>query len=59
MTTVQTHAEYKPLTQMLLELDEQEDLSPEEDALAEMITLLIEKYEERRYPCLGWRRMNR
>ena len=33
MTTVQTHAEHKRLTQMLLELDEQEDLSPEDYAM--------------------------
>jgi HTH-type transcriptional regulator/antitoxin HigA len=37
-------------TRMLLELDEREDLSAEEEALAEMLTLLIEDYEERRYP---------
>jgi len=35
---------------MLLELDEREDLSAEEEALAEVLTLLIEDYEEKHYP---------
>ena len=35
---------------MLLELDEREDLSPEEEALAEVLTLLIEDYEEKCHP---------
>ena len=35
---------------MLLELDEREDRAPEEDALAEVVTLLIEDYEEKHYP---------
>ena len=30
---------------MLLQLDEREDLSSEEEALAEVLTLLIEDYE--------------
>jgi HTH-type transcriptional regulator/antitoxin HigA len=38
------------LTQMLLHLDERGDLTPEEEALAEVLTLLIEDYEEKRYP---------
>jgi HTH-type transcriptional regulator / antitoxin HigA len=38
------------LTEMLLRLDERDDLSPEEEALAEVLTLLIEDYEEKRYP---------
>ena len=32
---------------MLLQLDEREDLSPEEEALAEVLTLLVEDYEEK------------
>ena len=32
---------------MLMQLDEREDLSPEEKALAEVLTLLIEDYEVR------------
>ncbi len=38
------------LTEMLLALDEREDLSPEEEALAEVLTLLIEDYEEKAHP---------
>jgi HTH-type transcriptional regulator/antitoxin HigA len=47
---VRNEAERERLTRMLLELDEREDLSPEEQALAEVLTLLIEDYEERRHP---------
>ena len=43
-------AEHARLTEMLLRLDEREDLSPEEDALAEVLTLLIEDYEEKYHP---------
>jgi HTH-type transcriptional regulator/antitoxin HigA len=42
--------EHARLTQMLLGLDERDDLTPEEEALAEVLTLLIEDYEEKRYP---------
>jgi HTH-type transcriptional regulator/antitoxin HigA len=42
--------EHERLTQMLLRLDERDDLSPEEEALAEVLTLLIEDYEEKCYP---------
>jgi HTH-type transcriptional regulator / antitoxin HigA len=42
--------EHARLTQMLLRLDESDGLKPEEEALAEMLTLLIEDYEEKRYP---------
>ena len=38
------------LTEMLLRLDEREGLSPEEEALAEVLTLLIEDYEEKYHP---------
>ena len=38
------------LTQMLLRLDERDDPAPEEESLAEMLTLRIEDYEEKRYP---------
>ena len=37
-------------TALLLELDELDDPSPEQQALAEVLTLLIQDYEERRYP---------
>ena len=43
-------AEHARVTDLLLELDEREDLSPEEDALAEVLTLLIEDYEEKYHP---------
>lgn len=38
------------LTEELLNLDQREDLTPEEEALAEILTLLIQDYEEKRYP---------
>lgn len=47
---IHTGAEHSRLTGMLLELDEREDLSTEEDALAEVLTLLIEDYEEKDHP---------
>ena len=47
---IRTEAEHTRLTAMLLELDEREDLSPEEEALAEVMTLLIEDYEEKYHP---------
>ena len=47
---IRTGDELKRLTGMLLALDQREDLSPEEEALAEVLTLLIEDYEEKRYP---------
>jgi len=47
---IREDGEHARLTQMLLRLDESDDLKPEEEALAEMLTLLIEDYEEKRYP---------
>ena len=47
---IRNDEEHRRLTQMLLELDERESRTPEEDALAEMLTLLIEDFEEKRYP---------
>ena len=47
---IHTEVEHARLTEMLLELDEREDLSPEEEALAEVLTLLIEDYEEKCHP---------
>ena len=43
-------AEHARLTGILLKLDERDDLSPEEEALAEVLTLLIEDYEEKHHP---------
>lgn len=47
---IHSGSEHARLTGMLLELDEREDLSPEEEALAEVLTLLIEDYEEKYHP---------
>src|SRR5258708_6633079 len=38
------------ITASLLALDERDNLSPEEEALAEILTLLIEDYEEKYHP---------
>ena len=38
------------MTELLLELDEREDLSAEEEQLAEMLTILIENFEAKHYP---------
>jgi HTH-type transcriptional regulator/antitoxin HigA len=48
--SIQSEDEHQRLMQILLELDEREDLSPEEEALAEVLTLLIEDSEEKRHP---------
>ncbi|MBZ5702912.1 MAG: transcriptional regulator [Acidobacteriia bacterium] len=45
-----TDEECERLTAELLRLDEREDLTPEEKELAELLTVLIDEYEERRYP---------
>jgi HTH-type transcriptional regulator / antitoxin HigA len=47
---IHSEAEHTRLTGMLLQLDEREDLSPEEEALAEVLTLLVENYEEKHHP---------
>lgn len=47
---IRTEEDCKRLTNELLRLDEREDLSREEDELAELLTVLIDEYEERRYP---------
>lgn len=47
---IRTHGDLARLTRMLLALDERENPSPEEEALAEVLTLLIEDYEEKHYP---------
>ena len=39
-----------------LALDDRDDLSPGEEALAEVLTLLIEDYEGKHYPCPKRRR---
>lgn len=47
---IHSEAEDTRLVQILLDLDESENLSPEEEALAEVLTLLIEDYEEKAHP---------
>ena len=47
---IRTDAEHARLTDELLRLDEREDLMPEEQELAELLTILIDEYEERRHP---------
>src|ERR1700719_876270 len=47
---IHTDEECERLTNELLRLDEREDLSPEESELAELLTVLIDEYEGRRYP---------
>jgi len=47
---IRTDEECERLTNELERLDERERLSPEENELAELLTVLIEQYEERRYP---------
>jgi HTH-type transcriptional regulator / antitoxin HigA len=47
---IRTEEEYNRLTDELLRLDEREASSREEQELAELLTILIENYEERRYP---------
>ena len=43
---IRTEAEHERATEMLLELDERADLSPTEEALAEVITLLTATQNE-------------
>jgi HTH-type transcriptional regulator/antitoxin HigA len=47
---IHTDEECERLTNELMRLDESEDLSAEEKELAELLTVLIDEYEERRYP---------
>jgi HTH-type transcriptional regulator/antitoxin HigA len=47
---IRTEEEHDRLTNELLRLDERENPSAEERELAELLTVLIDDYEERRYP---------
>jgi len=47
---IRTEADHAQFVETLLTLDERDNLSPEEEALAEVLTLLIEDYEEKNYP---------
>jgi HTH-type transcriptional regulator/antitoxin HigA len=47
---IRTETERARIAENLLALDDRDDLSPEEEALAEVLTLLIEDYEEKNCP---------
>lgn len=47
---IRTDEECARLTNELERLDERERMSPEETELAELLTVLIDQYEDRRYP---------
>ena len=47
---IRTDEECERLTAELLRLDERENATPEEKELAELLTVLIDEYEVRRYP---------
>jgi HTH-type transcriptional regulator/antitoxin HigA len=47
---IRSEEELARLTDELMRLDERENLTPEEQELAELLTVLIGEYEERRYP---------
>jgi HTH-type transcriptional regulator/antitoxin HigA len=47
---IRTDEECERLTNELERLDERERLSPAESELAELLTVLIDQYEERRHP---------
>ena len=47
---IRTNEEYERLAKELLRLDERENPTREESELAALLTVLIDEYEERRYP---------
>ena len=47
---IHTEEECDRLTSELVRLDERKDLTPEKREIAELLTVLIDEYEERRYP---------
>jgi HTH-type transcriptional regulator / antitoxin HigA len=47
---IHTEEECERLTNELMRLDELTESSPEEKELAELLTVLIDEYETRRYP---------
>jgi|SRR5580704_7539117 HTH-type transcriptional regulator/antitoxin HigA len=47
---IRTDEECERLTSELLRLDQRDHATPEEKELAELLTVLIDEYEERRYP---------
>jgi len=47
---IRTERAYEAMKRKLLELEELDSLSPEQEELAELLAILIEKYEDRHYP---------
>lgn len=47
---IRTDGELARFTNELARLDERDDSTPEEQHLAELLTVLIDEYEQRRYP---------
>jgi antitoxin component HigA of HigAB toxin-antitoxin module len=47
--SIRSEEELARLTAVLLEMDGREDLSPEEEVQAEVLTRLIQDYEEKHY----------
>jgi HTH-type transcriptional regulator/antitoxin HigA len=47
---IRTDEDCERLTSELLRLDERQNATPEEKELAELLTVLIDEYEERRHP---------
>lgn len=47
---IRSDAELRERTAQLLAFDAREDLTPEQQALAELLAVLIEDYESKRYP---------
>ena len=50
---IRSEPELEAATALLLDLDERTDLSLEEEALAEVLTVLIEDHEDKHYPLPG------
>jgi HTH-type transcriptional regulator / antitoxin HigA len=47
---IRTEEDLDRLTEELMRLDDLKNPSPEENELAELLTVLVDEYEERRYP---------
>ncbi|MBI1789025.1 MAG: helix-turn-helix domain-containing protein [Acidobacteria bacterium] len=47
---IRTEREYEAMKQRLLAVDELDAPSPEQEELAELLAILIQKYEDRHYP---------
>ena len=47
---IRTVSDYDRLTAELMRLDDRDDPTPEEHELAELLTVLIDEYEQRKFP---------